>query len=166
MVAWSGTLTKLIADGTALPLAAAVEAGRSVSSAGNAARLGLNPQQQQQQQQQRIASDHFSAAAAASTTGTALAGSSSSSSSAADDSGGTLQHKWHPNMSGAAAAAGTAQLGQQRSSSRDWVSCTGQLQQLQLCGLLVDNAIRCKSHGSSDCSCEVSETPNTFHSVT
>jgi hypothetical protein len=62
-------------------------------------------------------------------------------------------------------AAGAAQLGRQQkssssSSSRDYVSCIGQLQQLQLRGLLVDNPSRCRTHGSSDCSCQVSVGQN------
>jgi hypothetical protein len=58
------------------------------------------------------------------------------------------------NDSGVKAAAAAAQQ-QQQHSSRGWILQTTQLRHLQLRGLLVDNPIRCKLHGSSDCECQV-----------
>jgi hypothetical protein len=151
MAAWGATLMQLIADGTALPLAAAAEGG---SAAKHTSGVSQVPQQQQQQQQHN-GSDFCPAAADAAGAGGGLSSGSTL---------GNTPQLGQPNMS--RTAAGATQLGRQQqsssssSSSRDWVSCTGQLQQLQLRGLLVDNPSRCRTHGSSECSCRVSVGAN------
>jgi hypothetical protein len=152
MAAWGGTLTQLIADGTALPLAAAADVGSAARD--TSGRVGRSPQQQQQ------GSGQFSAAADAAPADTGVADVRPSSASN-NTSLSAAQHSQHSILQ---TAAGAAQLGRQQNGSssssggggRDWVLCTGQLQQLQLRGILVDNPSRCRTHGSSDCSCQVS----------
>jgi hypothetical protein len=142
LVAWGGMLTQLTADGTALPLAAAVEGGAAAAALGGLAGLTIEHPQQHIQQQQ------FSSDGSAAHVLQEHARTNGSSLSSMDDRAASSSQQPVP-------AAAQQQQQQQHCSSRDWVLHTGQLQHLQLRNLLVDNPIRCRVHGSSDCECEV-----------